>query len=193
MPRYPTRSWRAFRPDAPRLGAAVPPAPARVARTILGLDPGSHRTGFGVVTWADGEWRHVAHGCVEAAGDDLPVRLRRIFEGVQGLVQSHGPDEVAIERVFVNRNVDSALKLGQARGAAISAVAIGTPVFEYAPRAIKLAIVGVGGAEKAQVAHMVKALLRLEGRIGADATDALAIALCHAHTRRLAQLTGSAG
>jgi len=202
MPRYPSRSWRAFRPDAPR---AAPPVDAGIgagigggaragegvisaataACTILGLDPGSHRTGFGVVARRDGEWRHVAHGCIEVSGAGLPGRLRRIFEGVQQLVATHGPDEIAIERVFVNRNVDSALKLGQARGAAISAFSLGTPVFEYAPRAVKKAVVGFGAAEKAQIGHMVKALLKLEGRISADAADALAIALCHAHTRRV--------
>jgi crossover junction endodeoxyribonuclease RuvC len=189
MPRYPTRSWRAFRPDSPRAARRVTGAVSGApVCTILGLDPGSHRTGFGVVTGRDGEWRHVTHGCIEVSGDELPQRLRRIFEGVQSLVLAHGPDEIAIERVFVNRNVDSALKLGQARGAAISAFAIGTPVFEYAPRAVKKAMVGSGAADKTQVGHMVRALLRLEGRIAADAADALAIALCHAHTRRLQQL-----
>jgi crossover junction endodeoxyribonuclease RuvC len=196
MPRYPSRSWRAFRPDAPRApgpgGVELVPV-VNTACTILGLDPGSHRTGFGVVARRDGEWRHVAHGCIEVSGEELPRRLRRIFEGVQELVATHGPHEVAIERVFVNRNVDSALKLGQARGAAISALTPGTPVFEYAPRAVKKAMVGFGAAEKAQIGHMVKALLRLEGRVGADAADALAIALCHAHTRRLRQWPAEQG
>jgi len=194
MPRYPTRSWRAFRPEAPRPVASLlaPPEwapPASRACTILGLDPGSHRTGFGIVTGSGSEWRHVAHGCIEVSGAELAERLRRIFEGVQSLVTLHGPDEIAIERVFVNRNVDSALKLGQARGAAISAFSVGTPVYEYAPRAVKKAMVGFGGADKVQIGHMVKALLGLEGRVAADAADALAIALCHAHTRRLRQLT----
>jgi crossover junction endodeoxyribonuclease RuvC len=90
--------------------------------------------------------------------------------------------------VFVKRNADSALKLGQARGAVLSALPAGLPIFEYAPRTIKLAVVGFGGAEKQQVAHMIRALLRLEGRIAADASDALAIAVCHAHSRRLREL-----
>jgi crossover junction endodeoxyribonuclease RuvC len=90
--------------------------------------------------------------------------------------------------VFVNRNVESALKLGQARGAALCAVPQGVPVFEYAPRAIKLALVGSGAADKVQVAHMIKTLLQLDGKISPDASDALAIAVCHAHTRRLHQL-----
>jgi len=133
---------------------------------------------------------HVAHGCVTVTGaaQALPERLRVIFESLRELICAHGPGEVAIERVFVNRNVDSALKLGQARGAALCAVPKGLPVFEYAPRAIKLALVGSGAADKIQVAHMIRALLGLEGRISPDAADALAVAVCHAHSRRLEEL-----
>ena len=120
--------------------------------------------------------------------EPLPERLRVIFESLRELIARHGPAEVAIERVFVNRNVDSALKLGQARGAALCAVPKGLPVFEYAPRAIKLALVGSGAAEKAQVAHMIRTLLGLQGRLGPDASDALAVAVCHAHSRRLHEL-----
>jgi crossover junction endodeoxyribonuclease RuvC len=119
----------------------------------------------------------------------MAARLRQIFEHLQVLIVQHTPGEIAVERVFVNRNVDSALKLGQARGAALCAIPLGLPVFEYAPRAIKLALVGSGAAEKAQVAHMIKTLLKLEGKISPDASDALAIAICHAHSRRLHQLT----
>jgi len=111
-----------------------------------------------------------------------------IFESLRELIATHVPGEVAIERVFVNRNVDSALKLGHARGAALCAVPKGLPVFEYAPRAIKLALVGSGAAEKVQVAHMIRTLLRLQGRITPDAADALAVAVCHAHSRRLHEL-----
>lgn len=132
---------------------------------------------------------HVAHGRISCPGTELIDRLRIIFEGVQALITQHQPNEIAVERVFVNRNVDSALKLGQARGAALSAVPRGTIVFEYAPRAIKSAVVGFGGAEKTQVAHMMRALLKLEGRIAVDATDALAVAVCHAHSRRVKLLT----
>jgi crossover junction endodeoxyribonuclease RuvC len=133
---------------------------------------------------------HVAHGCVTVAGaeESLPERLRVIFESLRELIATHVPGEVAIERVFVNRNVDSALKLGQARGAALCAVPKGLPVFEYAPRAIKLALVGSGAAEKVQVAHMIRTLLGLQGRITPDASDALAVAVCHAHSRRLHEL-----
>jgi crossover junction endodeoxyribonuclease RuvC len=118
--------------------------------------------------------------------------LRTIFDGLQALIAEHGPGEVAVERVFVNRNVDSALKLGQARWAALCAVPQGLPVFEYAPRAIKLALVGSGAAEKFQVAHMIKTLLGLSERLGPDASDALAVAVCHAHSRRLHVLAQAA-
>jgi crossover junction endodeoxyribonuclease RuvC len=156
---------------------------------ILGLDPGSRRTGFGVIECRGPDYAHVAHGCISVGGLEMAARLRQIFEHLQVLIVQHTPGEIAVERVFVNRNVDSALKLGQARGAALCAIPLGLPVFEYAPRAIKLALVGSGAAEKAQVAHMIKTLLKLEGKISPDASDALAIAICHAHSRRLLQLT----
>ena len=167
--------------------AGAPPVNLR----ILGLDPGSRRTGFGVIECRGPDYKHVAHGCIAVAGLEIAERLRQIFESLQALISEHGPAEIAVERVFVNRNVDSALKLGQARGAALCAVPHGMPVFEYAPRAIKLALVGSGAAEKVQVAHMIKTLLRLDGKISPDASDALAIAVCHAHTRRLHQLAFS--
>ena len=196
MPRYRTRSWRAFDGGAPAGGASAPrpaaPRPAlAVNLRILGLDPGSRRTGFGVIECRGPDYRHVAHGCIAVAGLEMAERLRQIFESLQALISQHGPGEIAVERVFVNRNVDSALKLGQARGAALCAIPQGLPVFEYAPRAIKLALVGSGAAEKVQVAHMIKTLLQLDGKISPDASDALAIAVCHAHTRRLHQLASS--
>jgi len=184
MPRYPASSWRRFEPSP----TAIRTAPVASLR-ILGLDPGSRRTGFGVIDCNGPDNAHFTHGCIIASGASLAQRLRVIFEGVRELVAMHCPQEVAVERVFVNRNADSALKLGQARGAVLSAVPEGLPIFEYAPRAIKLAVVGFGAAEKSQVAHMIRALLRLEGHIAADASDALAIAVCHAHSRRLLELT----
>jgi crossover junction endodeoxyribonuclease RuvC len=152
---------------------------------ILGVDPGSRRTGFGVIECRGADYVHVAHGCLNVGGALMAERLRLIFDGLQALIGEHQPAEIAVERVFVNRNVESALKLGQARGAALCAVPRGLPVFEYAPRAIKLALVGSGAAEKSQVAHMISTLLRLPGRIGPDASDALAVAVCHAHSRHL--------
>lgn len=190
MPRYRTRSWRAFDPNA---RAAAPRLAVAVNVRVLGLDPGSQRTGFGVIECRGPDYGYVAHGCITSKKEaTLPERLRFIFEAVQVLIDEHQPQEVAVERVFVSRNADSALKLGQARGAALSAVPHGTFVFEYAPRAIKMAIVGFGAAEKLQVAHMMKTLLKLEGRIPADAADALAVAVCHAHSRRLHLLSQQA-
>lgn len=153
---------------------------------ILGLDPGSRTTGFAVLDCEAGQISYVASGGIRADGSDFPDRLKQIFTGIAELVAQYRPDEVAIEKVFMHRNADSALKLGQARGAALSATfAVPASVFEYAPRAIKQAVVGTGAAEKAQVQLMVKRLLKLTGELGADAADAIAIALCHAHSRRL--------
>ena len=200
MSRYRTKSWRAFDPAMAGSGGAgaVASATAAVRSTvrpaakvrILGVDPGSRRTGFGVIECRGADYVHVAHGCLNVGGALMAERLRLIFDGLQALIGEHQPAEVAVERVFVNRNVQSALKLGQARGAALCAVPRGLPVFEYAPRAIKLALVGSGAAEKSQVAHMISTLLRLPGRIGPDASDALAVAVCHAHSRHLHALGG---
>jgi len=191
MSRYRTRSWRAFDPDAAP-ESAVPVMAAAANVRVLGLDPGSRRTGFGVIECRGSDCVHVAHGCIAVGGDALAGRLREIFDGLRSLIEHHAPGEVAVERVFVNRNIDSALKLGQARGAALCAVPRGLPVFEYAPRAIKLALVGSGAAEKEQVAHMIRILLRLTGKISPDASDALAVAVCHAHSRRMAMLARGA-
>jgi len=206
MARYRTRSWRALDVSAIAGGAvagrgsagttpaqrSAPPRPVPAVHVrILGLDPGSRRTGFGVIECHGPDYRHVAHGCIAVGALEVAERLRIIFESLQALITEHGPGEIAVEKVFVNRNVESALKLGQARGAALCAVPQGVPVFEYAPRAIKLALVGSGAAEKVQVAHMIKTLLGLDGKISPDASDALAIAVCHAHTRRLHQLAAS--
>lgn len=190
MPRYRTRSWRNFEPGAAASAPRVKPA---MNLRILGLDPGSRRTGYGIIDCRGSECTHVAHGCIQTGEGELAQRLRTIFEAVQALVIEHRPDEVSVERVFVNRNVDSALKLGQARGAALCAIPAQTAVFEYAPRAVKMAVVGFGAAEKSQVTHMMKALLKIEGRISPDAADALAVAMCHAHTRRLHLISQSVG
>lgn len=151
---------------------------------ILGLDPGSLATGYAVIDWSAGAARYVASGTIRTRGTEFPPRLRQIFEGVQVLMSEYAPREVAIERVFMHRNADSALKLGQARGAALCAAFAGDPeVYEYAPREVKLAVVGQGGAQKEQVQLMVRTLLGLTGELGADAADAIGIALCHAYSR----------
>lgn len=172
------------------------PAPAAIPlrARILGLDPGSLITGYAVIECDGATLKYVASGSIRAAGTDFPLRLQQIFNGVAELVTQHRPDEVAIERVFMHRNADSALKLGQARGAALCATfAVLASVFEYAPREVKQAVVGTGAAEKVQVQLMVKRLLKLDGELGADAADAIAIAVCHAHSRRLRGLLQAQG
>jgi len=153
---------------------------------ILGIDPGSQRTGIGIID-ADGAGasRHVFHAALHLLDNaTFPLRLKQIFDEVCALIAEHRPNEVAIEKVFMARNPDSALKLGQARGAAICAVVhSGLPVTEYAPKEIKQAVVGGGAADKAQIQHMVGVLLNIPNKLQADAADALAVALTHAHTR----------
>lgn len=185
MTRYSSTSWRALRPQ--RVTAAV----TLVARDcrVLGLDPGSQRTGFGIIDCHAGGECHVANGCIDVTGHEMVVRLQRIYAAITALVAEYRPDMMAIERVFVHRNPDSALKLGQARGVALCAgVSLGASVHEYAPRAIKMAVTGYGAAGKPQVAQMVRTLLLIETKLAADAADALAVALCHAQTRRLGAL-----
>jgi len=190
MSRFRGGSWRSFRPE-PASSQQVALAPEC---RILGLDPGSLRTGYGVIDCDRQGERHRANGCIRATGTDLARRLRQIYDGVQALITEHQPTEIAIERVFVHRNPDSALKLGQARGVALcAATGLGASAHEYAPRAIKLAVSGYGAAEKDQVAQMVTMLLKLSDQPGADAADALAVALCHAQARRLASLGAAVG
>jgi crossover junction endodeoxyribonuclease RuvC len=151
---------------------------------ILGIDPGSRVTGFGVINvLRDGRLQYVASGVVRAPKDaDLAGRLKSIYDGVTEIVTTYQPTIAAIEKVFLARNADSALKLGQARGAALcGAIQRELPVVEYSARQIKSAVVGRGGAEKRQVQHMVRALLALPAAPSADAADALACAICHAH------------
>jgi crossover junction endodeoxyribonuclease RuvC len=152
---------------------------------ILGIDPGSRLTGFGVIEVNGDQAIAVQHGVIKAGTGEFPERLGIIFAGIRDLIGEHQPDEVAIETVFMSRNAGTALKLGQARGAAIcAAISLGVPVSEYAPRSIKQAIVGRGGADKVQVQHMVMVLLQLKEKLQEDAADALAVALCHQHTQQ---------
>jgi crossover junction endodeoxyribonuclease RuvC len=156
---------------------------------ILGIDPGSQVTGFGVIVAEGTRYSYLASGCIRTPAGDFAGRLREIYQQVGRVSREHQPHEVAIEGVFVSRNAATALKLGQARAAAMCATfALDLPVFEYAPRQIKQSVVGTGKAEKVQVEHMVRALLKLEGQIQSDAADALAVALCHANLRNSAVL-----
>jgi crossover junction endodeoxyribonuclease RuvC len=160
---------------------------------VLGLDPGSLATGYAVLECDGTQVQYVASGTIRSSADEFTSRIQQIFSGIDEVVKQYQPEEVAIERVFMHRNADSALKLGQARGAALCAVfASAAQIFEYAPRQIKQAVVGTGAAEKTQVQGMIKRLLKLSDAItddmGSDAADAVAIALCHAHSRRLSAL-----
>ncbi|WP_257387724.1 crossover junction endodeoxyribonuclease RuvC [Tahibacter caeni] len=160
---------------------------------ILGVDPGSQRTGVGIIdTDAAGRTVHVFHATVKLLDNDsFMLRLKQLFEDLGAIIETYRPDEVAIERVFMAKNPDSALKLGQARGAALCAVVTrNLVVAEYAPKEVKQAVVGGGAADKTQIQHMVGVLLQLPGKLQADAADALAIALTHAHTRATTQRIG---
>lgn len=152
---------------------------------ILGVDPGSVTTGYGIVDSDGRSSHHVAHGCIAAGNGGLPERLGVIYRDLAAVIAEHGPAEMGIEEVFVARNATAALKLGQARGAAICAgVEAGLAVAEYPARLVKQSIVGTGGAAKDQIQHMVVVLLGLgDATVSADAADALAVALTHAHIR----------
>lgn len=151
---------------------------------ILGIDPGSRITGYGILDASLATPRYVASGCIRIQAGDLAQKLAQVYAGVSELIAVHRPGEFAIEQVFMAKNADSALKLGQARGAAIVCAANhGLPVSEYAARQVKQAVTGSGAADKLQVQQMVMTLLGLNARPQADAADALAIALTHAHAR----------
>jgi len=162
---------------------------------ILGIDPGSRITGFGIIELVDGRLSYVESGCIRAGTGVFAGRLKTIYDGLREIVSQYTPNHVAIEQVFMHKNPDSALKLGQARGAAICAVmSMGLEVSEYTPAEIKQATVGKGNASKEQVQHMVKSLLNLRGMPQADAADALAVALCHSHTSQtLGQIAAARG
>ncbi|KZN36193.1 crossover junction endodeoxyribonuclease RuvC [Pseudoalteromonas luteoviolacea] len=161
---------------------------------LLGIDPGSRFTGYGVIQHQGAKFQYLGSGCIKLADHDFPMRLKMIYQGVSQLIEQFSPDSFAIEQVFMAHNPDSALKLGQARGAAIVAATMQeVPVHEYSARQIKQAVVGTGGANKSQVQEMVKRILKLPGTPQADAADALAIAICHAHSEQnLIRLAGNA-
>ncbi len=152
---------------------------------ILGVDPGSRKTGFGVINCQGAKSVYVASGVIRVPDISLPERLKIIFDSVTEIIEKYCPQEFAIENVFMAKSAGSALKLGQARGAAIvAAVNQELPVSEYDARKVKQSVVGHGGADKVQVQHMVKTLLKLPATPQEDAADALAIALCHANTQQ---------
>ncbi len=154
---------------------------------ILGIDPGSRITGYGILDLRPNKIIYVSSGCIRTTEETFPERLKQIFIELSEVAQTYQPNELAIEQIFMHKNADSALKLGQARGAAICAgVANNLPVFEYPSRVVKKAVVGKGAADKIQVRHMVKYLLQITGTLQIDASDALAIALCHSHQRQAA-------
>ena len=162
---------------------------------ILGVDPGSRMTGVGIIEVNGDRVTPVYYGAIKAGSGEFNERLGNIFSGLQALIKEHRPDQAAIETVFVAHNAASAIKLGQARGAAVcAAISCDIPVSDYSPRSIKQAIVGRGGADKVQVQHMVGILLGIREPIQNDAADALAVALCHQHTShtlaRMARMQG---
>lgn len=149
---------------------------------IIGIDPGSRLTGYGIIRREGSQLHFVDAGTIRTEVADMPERLKRIFDGLHRIIEFHQPDQSAIEQVFMSNNADSALKLGQARGAAITALTFhNLSVAEYTARQIKLAVVGYGAADKTQVQDMVFRLLHLKIMPQADAADALATAICHAH------------
>lgn len=167
------------------LGPDARAAASRDGHRILGIDPGTVSTGWGVVEMAEGKLRHLAHGIIGSSGGaGQGSRLSRIYRGLQEVLQRYHPDGVSLEKVFFARNAQSALKLGQARGVALLVAAeIDLPIHEYTSAEIKLAVVGYGRASKEQVQKMVTSLLYLSGRLSPDAADALAAAICYLHQR----------
>ena len=161
--------------------SARPPTALR----ILGLDPGLRRTGWGVIACEGARIAHVAHGViVPDPALAFAERLKALFDGIEAVIAVHGPAEAAVEETFMNSNAASALKLGHARAMALVVPArAGLPVAEYAATVVKKAVVGTGGADKAQVGWMIARLLPTAGKTAADAADALAVAIAHAHAR----------
>ncbi|MFN0115675.1 MAG: crossover junction endodeoxyribonuclease RuvC [Paracoccaceae bacterium] len=149
---------------------------------VLGIDPGLRTLGWGIVDSDKGRLAHVANGSIRSEGGELAARLVSLYTALCAVIAAHAPGAAAVEETFVNVNASATLKLGQARGVAMLAPALaGLAVGEYAPNAVKKAVVGVGHADKAQVLHMVRLMLPGCAPAGPDAADALAIAICHAH------------
>lgn len=152
---------------------------------ILGIDPGSRITGYGLIKESQQQLHYLDSGCIRTSAGELSSRLLQIFNGICELMEKFSPDEAAIEQIFMHQNPNSALKLGHARGVAMVACASHQiKVSEYSAREVKQSVVGYGAAQKSQVQHMVVNLLMLNSSPQNDAADALAIAICHSHTRR---------
>jgi len=161
---------------------------------VIGIDPGSRITGYGLVDTDGFRHKYVSSGFIQIKADTLGDKLGIIFSEVSKIVSTWQPESMAIEQVFVKHNVDSALKLGQARGAAICAgVQAKLPIGEYTPRTIKKAVVGSGAADKQQIQHMIQRLLGLDELPQSDEADALAIAICHAHHMKVRSSGVAAG
>lgn len=160
---------------------------------LLGVDPGLRFTGWGIVDFDGNRLRHVANGVIKSGTGDLALRLRRLHDGLQEVLATHAPDSAAIEETFVNRDGQSTLKLGQARGVALLVPALaGIPVCEYAANSVKKSVVGYGHADKAQIGHMIGVLLPGAIVDSPDAADALAVAICHAHHMTARQMVEAA-
>jgi crossover junction endodeoxyribonuclease RuvC len=152
---------------------------------ILGIDPGSRKTGFGIINSLGARADYITSGVIRIPETALAERLRLIFDSITDIIREYSPQEMAIEQVFMAKSAGSALKLGQARGAAIVAAASqDLPVSEYEARKVKQSVAGTGGADKLQVQFMIKTLLKLPDIPQEDAADALAVALCHANTQQ---------
>lgn len=152
---------------------------------ILGIDPGSRITGFGIIEVQNRQAHYLASGSIKVKAETVDLRLKEVFDGISEVMTMFRPDTAAIEQIFMHKSPDSALKLGQARGVAIVAMAThNLNVAEYSARQIKQSVVGYGAADKLQVAHMVKTLLKIDCELKPDAADALAVALCHFHTQQ---------
>jgi crossover junction endodeoxyribonuclease RuvC len=149
---------------------------------ILGVDPGSQKSGFGIIDVEGQRLRHVHHGVIRVGSGEFSERLVQLFRGLKAVIEEFHPDVAAMEDVFVSKNVASALKLGQARGALVAACGdADLAITPYSPTKVKQAVVGTGRAEKAQVQYMIKMLLKPQAPLPEDAADALAVCICHAH------------
>lgn len=152
----------------------------------IGIDPGSRITGYGIIRYQGSNLEHIAHGTIKTHSDALSDKLYEIYQAINDVIHQHQPMHAAIEQVFTFYNHQSALKLGQARGAALTALAqAGLAVSEYSAKQVKQAVVGYGGADKSQVQHMIRSILRLTKTPPPDAADALAIAICHCNSQAL--------